>query len=142
MIKYRDDTEARKIEALQYQMAQTQQQHKTKMAKRAAKKSGKGQIDEVQKIILGHDASAKDKKLKELVKKNKVLTVQLEKERRLRVKIESQLEMVKKETRQSLGVLQAKHKKRLQLEERKKLINSGKKDQIKYVIPPKNPKNV
>jgi hypothetical protein len=37
----------------------------------------------VQKIILGTDPSAKDKKLKELVKRNKILTVKLEKEKRV-----------------------------------------------------------
>jgi hypothetical protein len=38
----RDETEARKIEALQYQMAQTSQEHKKKLARKAAKKTGKG----------------------------------------------------------------------------------------------------
>jgi len=36
------------------------------------------------------------------------------------------LELLKKETKQSMGILQAKHKKRLQQEERKKLAESGK----------------
>jgi len=49
-------------------------------------------------LVGSKNESAKDKKLKELIKNNKEITVKYERERTLRSKLEKELERIKDET--------------------------------------------